>query len=121
GDAGANWLLRERDIYDGIVDANRDRVVLDLAEPWRVLPHVPNGLKPGGWIAAYNPSVIQVQQFVEALRAANRYVQIETHEVLLRGWHVRELAVRPEQQMVGHTGFVSAARLVEARMKARPA
>jgi tRNA (adenine57-N1/adenine58-N1)-methyltransferase len=120
-DAAGNLLLRERDIYDGIVDANLDRVVLDLAEPWRVLPHVPNGLKPGGWIAAYNPSVIQVQQFVEALRASNRYVQIETHEVLLRGWHVRELAVRPEQQMVGHTGFVSVARLVEPGMKARPA
>jgi tRNA (adenine57-N1/adenine58-N1)-methyltransferase len=32
--------------------------------------------------------------------------------VLVRGWHVQGAAVRPEQQMVGHTGFVSVARLV---------
>jgi tRNA (adenine57-N1/adenine58-N1)-methyltransferase len=118
GESLGNLMLRERDIYEGIVDSDLDRVVLDLAEPWRVLPHLPTALKTGGWVAAYNPSVIQVQQFVDAVRETKRYLQIETHEVLLRGWHVRELAVRPEQQMVGHTGFVSVARLVEPGIQA---
>ena len=112
GAAKGNLLLRERDIYDGLVDDEFDRVVLDLPEPWRVLPHLPGTLRPGGWLAAYNPSVIQVGQFVDAVRATHQYVQVETHEVLLRGWHVRGLAVRPEQQMVGHTGFVTVARLL---------
>jgi tRNA (adenine57-N1/adenine58-N1)-methyltransferase len=107
-----NLLLRERSIYDGVVDTECDRVVLDLPEPWRVLPHLPGALRQGGWIAAYNPSIIQVSQFVEALRATRTYIQIETHEVLLRRWHVQEVAVRPEHDMVGHTGFVTVARLV---------
>src|ERR1700716_2219997 len=34
GEQAGNLLLREHDIYSGIVDAEFDRVVLDLAEPW---------------------------------------------------------------------------------------
>jgi tRNA (adenine57-N1/adenine58-N1)-methyltransferase len=110
-----NLLLRERDIYSGIVDMELDRVVLDLPEPWRVLPHLPAALRQGGWVAAYTPSIVQASQLVDALRGASRYVQIETNEVLLRGWHIQAQAVRPEHEMVGHTGFVTVARLVAAR------
>jgi tRNA (adenine57-N1/adenine58-N1)-methyltransferase catalytic subunit len=111
GQAG-NLLLRERDIYAGLVDTDFDRVVLDLPEAWRVVPHLPGALRSGGWVAAYTPSIIQATQLVEALRATRRYVQIETHEVLLRAWHIQDQAVRPEQRMVGHTGFVSVARII---------
>jgi tRNA (adenine57-N1/adenine58-N1)-methyltransferase len=111
-DQTGNLLLRERDVYEGIVDSELDRVVLDLPEPWRVLPHLPVTLKSGGWVAAYTPSILQASQFVEAVRAERRYVQVETHEVLIRGWHIQGLAVRPEHEMVGHTGFLSLARLI---------
>jgi tRNA (adenine57-N1/adenine58-N1)-methyltransferase len=111
-DQAGNLLVRERDVYEGLVDADLDRVVLDLAEPWRVLPHLPGALKSGGWVAAYNPSIMQASQFVEAVRATQRYVQVETHEVLLRGWHIQGQAIRPEHEMIGHTGFVSVARLI---------
>ncbi|MBV9174443.1 MAG: tRNA (adenine-N1)-methyltransferase [Chloroflexi bacterium] len=106
----ANLLLRERDVYEGIVDDGFDRVVLDLPEPWRVVPHLQKALRSGGCLAAYTPSILQAAQITEALRATQQYVQLETHEVLLRGWHIRGQAVRPEQQMVGHTGFVTVAR-----------
>ncbi len=107
-------LLRERDIYSGIVDDELDRVVLDLPEPWRVLPHLEGKLRQGGWVAAYNPSILQVSQFVDALRARGTFVQIQTNEVLVRGWHISGQAVRPEHAMVGHTGFVTVARLIAA-------
>jgi tRNA A58 N-methylase Trm61 len=64
---------------------------------------------------------VQASQFVEALRATRQYVQIETHEVLLRAWHIQDQAVRPEQHMVGHTGFISVGRLVcEVSERAQP-
>jgi tRNA (adenine57-N1/adenine58-N1)-methyltransferase catalytic subunit len=107
-----NLLLRERDIYQGLADSDFDRVILDLPEPWHVLSHLSDALKPGGWVAAYTPSIVQSSQFVEAVRQAGRFVQIETNEILLRGWHIQGLAVRPEHEMVGHTGFVTVARLV---------
>jgi tRNA (adenine57-N1/adenine58-N1)-methyltransferase len=109
-----NLLLREHDIYSGIPDAGIDRVVLDLPEPWRVLAYLPEALRPGGWVAAYTPSIVQASQFVDAVRAAGHFVQIETSEVLVRGWHVQGQAVRPEHEMVGHTGFVNVARLARA-------
>jgi tRNA (adenine57-N1/adenine58-N1)-methyltransferase len=108
----ANLLLREHDIYAGIEDDGLDRVVLDLPEPWRVLPYLYGTLKQSGWIAAYTPSIVQASQFVDALQASKSYAQIETNEVLLRGWHIQGQAVRPEHEMVGHTGFVSVARLL---------
>ncbi|MDQ3812305.1 MAG: tRNA (adenine-N1)-methyltransferase, partial [Chloroflexota bacterium] len=75
--SASNLLLRERDIYLGIVDPDLDRIVLDVPEPWRVLAHVPAALRCGGWIAAYNPSIVQVQQFVQAVRATARFAQVE--------------------------------------------
>jgi tRNA (adenine57-N1/adenine58-N1)-methyltransferase catalytic subunit len=108
-----NLLLRERDVYAGLVDTDLDRVVLDLPEPWRVLPHLPDAVRQGGWVCAYTPSIVQAAQMVEELHQAGRYAQVETQEVLLRGWHIQGTAVRPEQQMVGHTGFLTVARLVE--------
>jgi tRNA (adenine57-N1/adenine58-N1)-methyltransferase len=109
--AAQNLLIREHDVYTGLLDADFDRVVLDVPEPWRVLPYLPNALRIGGWLAAYNPSIVQVSQFVETLRGAEQYVQMETHELLLRRWHVSGQAVRPDHEMTGHTGFVTVARL----------
>src|SRR6266700_7740247 len=90
----------------------RCRMCTHLPERRRVLPHLRGALRQGGWVAAYNPSILQVSQFADALRAARSFAQIETNEVLLRGWHVHGQAVRPEQQMIGHTGFITVARLI---------
>ena len=39
------------------------------------------------------------------------FLHIETFEVLKRGWHVTERSVRPDHRMVGHTGFLTLARV----------
>jgi len=107
-------VVRERDIYDGIVETDLDRVILDLPEPWRVVAHAASALRAGGIFCAYNPSMAQVQHTVAALRAHRRFAAIETLEVLYRSWVVRDEVVRPEQQMVGHTGFLTVARRLDA-------
>jgi tRNA (adenine57-N1/adenine58-N1)-methyltransferase catalytic subunit len=117
---GLPYRVEIRDVYDGIDPADTeagglDRVVLDLPEPWRVLPHLPGALRQGGWLCAYTPSIVQAAQLVETLRQTDQYAQVETQEVLVRGWHIQGSAVRPEHQMVGHTGFLTVARLVEGR------
>jgi tRNA (adenine57-N1/adenine58-N1)-methyltransferase catalytic subunit len=117
GEAPRNLVLRRCDVYQELIERDLDRIVLDLPEPWRVLPQVPGCLTAGGWVAAYSPSILQVSQFVDAVRETRQYAQIETHEVLVRAWHVRGAAVRPEHQMVGHTGFLSLARLLWDRLE----
>jgi tRNA (adenine57-N1/adenine58-N1)-methyltransferase len=58
------------------------------------------------------PTVLQVKQLVDALRAHGGFGAVETFETLLRPWHVRERSVRPEHRMVAHTGFLVFARRV---------
>jgi tRNA (adenine57-N1/adenine58-N1)-methyltransferase len=86
-----------------------DRVVLDLPEPWAVLPEVGGALLPGGIICTYLPTTNQVQEAVLALQQG-AFGEIETFEVLLRSWHVTDRSVRPDHRMVAHTGFLTIAR-----------
>ena len=111
----SHLLIREHDIYDGIPDQQIDRLLLDLAEPWRVVPHALAALRPGGVLAAYTPSIIQAQQTVEALERGGEFTQVETLETFYRPWYIRDAAVRPVQQMVAHTAFLTFARRLAPR------
>ena len=39
-----------------IAETGVDRVVLDLPEPWRVVPHAEVAMHPGGILVAYLPA-----------------------------------------------------------------
>ncbi len=109
----AGYQVEIRDCYDGI-DAGPepfDRIVLDLPEPWRVVPHALDALAPGGLLLAYTPSITQATQLREALEDAP-FAMAETLEVLQRSWHIEGQSVRPDHRMVAHTGFLTHARLV---------
>ena len=108
-------VLRRRDLADGILpdDAPVDRVVLDLPEPWRIVPHAEAALVLGGIFFAYLPTVPQVMQTVETLAGAGTFALVETVEVLQRPWNVDGRSVRPAHRMVAHTGFLVTARRVE--------
>jgi tRNA (adenine57-N1/adenine58-N1)-methyltransferase len=97
-----------RDSYEGI-DGVYDRIVLDLPEPWNVVPHATQALRRGGIIVSYSPSIVQVTQFREALEK-HGFILAESLEVLNRGWHIEGQAVRPDHRMVAHTGFLTTAR-----------
>ncbi len=90
-----------------------DRAVLDIPEPWRVAVHLPERLRRGGILVAYNPSVTQVQRLRRTLDDGP-WALIETIEVMHRSWHVKGASVRPDHRMVAHTGFLTHARLIEA-------
>ncbi|HLI28027.1 MAG TPA: tRNA (adenine-N1)-methyltransferase [Chloroflexota bacterium] len=108
-----NLLVHQRDTYEGIAERDLDRVLLDLPEPWLAVPAAAAALRPGGFLCAYTPSTTQVQAVVQALRA-HGFGDIETFETLHRPWHVQGQSVRPAQQMVGHTGFLTFARRLSA-------
>ncbi len=106
------------DSYAGIDPAQLpagkvDRIVLDLPEPWQVVPHAEAVLESGGVLCAYTPSVVQVSQVRDAL-AKGPWVEVKTLEVLHRTWHVEGVAVRPDHRMVAHTAFLTFARLTAA-------
>jgi tRNA (adenine57-N1/adenine58-N1)-methyltransferase len=105
------WLdLRRGDVRE-VAGAGEtfQRLLLDLPEPWVVLPETAATLTAGGIVCGYLPTTGQVQTLVAALGAAS-FAEIETFEVLLRSWHVDPRSVRPDHRMVAHTGFVTVAR-----------
>ena len=100
-----------RDVYDGIDERELDRLVLDLPEPWRVVKHAVEALRPGGILVAYLPTILQVGRLREELHASP-FGMCDTVEVLQRGWHVEGQSIRPDHRMVAHTGFLTVARLL---------
>jgi tRNA (adenine57-N1/adenine58-N1)-methyltransferase len=102
----------QKDIYEGIAHGPVDRLLLDLPEPWRVVPHAVEGLRPGGIYLSLSPTVPQVEQVVAALRAAGCFAFIETFETLLRTWNIDGRSVRPDHRMVAHSAFLTVARRV---------
>ena len=114
GEVPANWSLRLGDLAQHPSDEVVDRVVLDMLEPWAVLPTVAAALRPGGVLIGYVATVTQLSTYVEALRAQGVWTEPHAWESLLRPWHAVGLAVRPEHRMVAHTAFlVTARRLAE--------
>jgi tRNA (adenine57-N1/adenine58-N1)-methyltransferase catalytic subunit len=114
GEVPANWSLRLGDLVEHPAEEVVDRVVLDMLEPWAVLPIVAAALRPGGVLVGYVATVTQLSTYVEALRAQGLWTEPHAWETLLRPWHAVGLAVRPEHRMVAHTAFlVTARRLAE--------
>lgn len=107
----APLAIEIRDVYEGIDETGLDRVVLDLPEPWRVVKHAEDTLHPGGILCAYLPTIGQVARLREELDGSS-FGMAETIEVLQRSWHVEGPSVRPDHRMVGHTGFLTTARLL---------
>lgn len=110
-EAASRYTVELRDCYEGIDLADIDRVVLDLPEPWQVVPHAAKALAPGGILVAYTPSIVQAAQLREALNQ-HGFEMAGTVEVLNRTWHIDGAAVRPDHRMVAHTGFLTHARLL---------
>ena len=98
------------DSYEAIPDGPFDRVMLDLPEPWRVVPHAERTLTRGGILVAYTPSITQAVQVREA--TGKGWVDRRTLEVLHRTWHIEGMSVRPDHRMVAHTAFLTVARWI---------
>jgi tRNA (adenine57-N1/adenine58-N1)-methyltransferase len=107
----ATYRVELRDVYQGIDETGLDRIVLDLPEPWQVLAHATTAMRSGGIICAYLPTINQTAQFRTALEDSP-FGMAETLEVLHRTWHIEARSVRPDHRMVGHTGFLTTARLL---------
>lgn len=104
-----NLELRVGDVFEAVPERGFDRFILDLPEPWRAVGTTTAALLPGGIFCSYLPTIPQVSQTVEALRAGG-FALIRTFEGLVRTWNIEGQSVRPDHRMVAHTGFLITAR-----------
>lgn len=107
-----NHIVRQGDLYEGF-DGIYDRIFLDLPEPWHVVKHSEEGLADGGIMIAYIPTILQVKEYVDTLKASKIYIDIETHEFKKTPWKVDGRSVRPEMWIYNHSAFIVTARKIK--------
>lgn len=110
GGTPENWLLDVDSFQDFPHTETFDRVILDMLAPWECVATSADVLRPGGVFLAYVATTTQLSATAEALKEDGRFTEPESSETLVRGWHHEGLAVRPQQRMIGHTGFIIQSR-----------
>ncbi|PST45966.1 methyltransferase [Bifidobacterium sp. UTCIF-37] len=107
------WSLKTGD-FDSVAaelpEHHYDRIMLDMLDPWNRLEQAYRVIAPGGVIVAYVTTTTQMSRMVEALRDAGVWTEPVIQETLERSWKAQGLAVRPDHQMIGHTGFLIVSR-----------
>ena len=106
GGRPANWSLAIGSVQDQNFDHEFDRVILDMLAPWECVEMAAKVLRPGGVFMAYVATTTQLSATAEALKDDGHFTEPESFESMVRGWHHEGLAVRPQQRMIGHTGFL---------------
>ena len=114
------WTLTVGDLQEQEVDATFDRVVLDMLAPWECVATAAEALRPGGVFLAYVATTTQLSATAEALKSDGRFTEPESSETIVRGWHHEGLAVRPQQRMIGHTGFLIMSRRMAPGVEVLP-
>jgi tRNA (adenine57-N1/adenine58-N1)-methyltransferase len=99
------------DVCSGISEEGVDAVILDLATPWLIVPHVWKALAGGGVFISFSPTIEQVMKTVYEIED-HTFIDIETIELILRRITVAENRTRPETLMMGHSGYLTTARKV---------
>jgi len=107
--------MYQRSIRDGFEETNADALFLDVRHPWDFLPQVQNALHTGGFFASLVPTTNQVSQLLEALEA-NAFADVGVEELLLRRYKPVPERLRPEDEMVAHTGYLVFARSITGRL-----
>ena len=101
-----NWSLAIGSVQEQEFTQEFDRVILDMLAPWECVEMAAKVLRPGGVFMAYVATTTQLSATAEALKDDGHFTEPESFESMVRGWHHEGLAVRPQQRMIGHTGFL---------------
>jgi len=110
GEKPSHWRLDVGSVQDQDFEEYFDRVILDMLAPWECIDMAAKVLRPGGVFLAYVATTTQLSATAEALKVNGHFTEPESSETIVRGWHHEGLAVRPQQRMIGHTGFLIQSR-----------
>jgi tRNA (adenine57-N1/adenine58-N1)-methyltransferase len=110
GEKPSNWSLDVGSVQEKEFTHEFDRVILDMLAPWECVEMAAKVLRPGGVFLAYVATTTQLSATAEVLKEDGHFTEPESSETIVRGWHHEGLAVRPQQRMIGHTGFLIQSR-----------
>ncbi|HKM75700.1 MAG TPA: tRNA (adenine-N1)-methyltransferase [Candidatus Bathyarchaeia archaeon] len=96
---------------DGIIGEEYDAAIMDVGDPWPILPILRRALAGGAPFVSFSPTVNQIEKTVETL-AQIGFKNIQTFESFIREIRVDTGKTRPATMMVGHTGYMTFAQKV---------
>ncbi|BEP16905.1 tRNA (adenine-N1)-methyltransferase [Pyrofollis japonicus] len=105
--------LKHRDAREGIDEKNIDAAVIDMPDPWAVLRHLHEALRPSAGVVFFLPAANQVQRLLLSMRLRGGWGNIGVYEVLVRSYEPFGDAFRPQTTMIAHTGYLVHAVRVE--------
>jgi tRNA (adenine57-N1/adenine58-N1)-methyltransferase catalytic subunit len=88
-----------------------DLVLLDVPNPLETLPDIKHKIRQGGNLVFYTPHISQAQEIINKLEDDEDIKIITTIEILQRRWEIDEKRLRPKHNMLGHTAFLTFARI----------
>tara|TARA_B110001454_G_scaffold193895_1_gene195069 strand:- start:112 stop:930 length:819 start_codon:yes stop_codon:yes gene_type:complete len=88
-----------------------DMVIVDLGDPWTVMPQVRKMLKGSGFVVAICPTMNQLEKVSSAF-LANEFSDIDCTEHIIRHIEAREGKTRHSFRGIGHTTYLAIARKV---------
>ena len=107
--------LTKESIFNIINHSNKfkinlnNSIILDLPDPQLLINWAEKSLLLGGKLSCYIPTINQVEDLLSSL---SNWSEIEINEMMHRKWQSKIDAIRPETNMLGHTGFIVSARLL---------
>jgi tRNA (adenine57-N1/adenine58-N1)-methyltransferase len=93
----------------GIEGTHFDAAIIDVGDPWPVIPLVHSALSGGSPTVSFSPTVNQVEKTTEVFGRVG-FVNIHTVECFLREIRAETGKTRPATIMVGHTGYMTFAQ-----------
>ena len=112
--------LKQRDIRAGFDERGVDALFLDVREPWLFIAQAHAALKSGGFFGSLVPTANQVSDLLQEMETAGGWADIEVIEILMRKYKPVAERLRPEDRMIGHTGYLLFARAIERAELAEP-
>lgn len=104
--------LTRQDAQAGFAEVDVDAVFLDLLVPDQLLDQTQQALRGGGVLGCLVPTANQVIDLLKALATHPGFAFVEVEELILRSYKAVAARLRPEDHMIGHTGYLIFARAV---------
>jgi len=103
--------IHRADASEGIEGSGYDAAVIDVGDPWPIIPLVGEALASGCPLVSFSPTFNQVERTAEAFAEAG-FVNVHSIECFIREIRAEAGRTRPATMMVGHTGYMTFAQKV---------
>ena len=98
--------VHRTDASEGVEGTGFDAAIIDVGDPWPLIPHVHTALSGGAPVVSFSPTVNQVEKTTETFRKVG-FVNVHTLECFVREIRADTGKTRPATIMIGHTGYMT--------------